>query len=154
MKSFALPLFSFVLTLAACHTHEQSDHAHDQHAHEQAAAPRPPGVGPVAHEMRLLNDALRDTVTAIGLGDVRSIPARLHAVHAAKEETEKAIESGAWKPKKNADGLAKFKELDGAFHEELESLVSAASKNDVPATAAALGSALAKCNGCHAAYRD
>jgi hypothetical protein len=42
---------------------------------------------------------------------------------------------------------------NGQFHGDLEKLVEASMKNDVSATAAALGGALGKCQGCHSEFR-
>jgi cytochrome c556 len=103
--------------------------------------------------MRLLHEAMRDAVTAIANGDARPIGASLHKVHAAREATEHALHSKAYKPPKNGDKLGRFEELDRAFHGDLESLLEASQKNDLPATAAALGKALGSCNGCHSEFR-
>ena len=122
-----------------------------EHHHE--APPAPAGVNPVQHEMQLLHEAMRDTVTAIANGDVKTVPASLHRVHAAKDVTEHAIKSGAWRPPKNAGALERFTQLDGSFHKELEFLVESAAKGDIPTTAIAMGKAMASCNGCHAEFR-
>ena len=78
------------------------DHHHDK------GPPPPAGTNPVQHEMRLLHEAMRDAVTAIANGDVKKIPESLHKVHAAKEHTGAALGSGAYKPPKNGDKLARF----------------------------------------------
>jgi len=132
--------------LASCHKPS------DEHGHGHAAPP-PPGTNPVQHEMRLLHDAMRDSVTAIANGDVKSIPESLHRVHAAKEATEAALESGTYKPPKNGDKIARFKELDGSFHRDLEGLVGNAARGDVPGTAIAFGKAMTACEGCHGEFR-
>jgi len=56
-------------------------------APQPAASPDklPPGVNAVQNEMRLLHEAMRDTVSAIALGKLSTIPERLHAVHRARE---------------------------------------------------------------------
>ena len=120
-----------------------------------AASPEklPPGVNAVQNEMRLLHEAMRDTVSAIALGKLSTIPERLHAVHAARELTEKAVESGAYVLPKNANQLEAFKSLDESFHTELEKLVAAATANDAAATATALGDVMGRCEGCHAQFR-
>lgn len=113
----------------------------------------PPGVNAVQNEMRLLHEAMRDTVSAIALGTLSTIPERLHAVHRARELTEKAVESGAYVLPRNADQLEAFKALDDSFHGELEKLVTAATANDPVATATALGAVMGRCAGCHAQFR-
>ena len=56
---------------------------------DKPAEPTAPAANPVQNEMRLLTEAMRDTVSAIGLGDLSTIPHRLHEVHGARELTEK-----------------------------------------------------------------
>jgi hypothetical protein len=113
----------------------------------------PPAANAVQNEMRLLHETMRDTVTAIALGTLSTIPERLHAVHAARELTEKAVESGTYVLPRNPGQLEAFKALDESFHEELEKLVTAASANDPVATATALGTVMGRCEGCHAQFR-
>lgn len=113
----------------------------------------PPGVTAVQNEMRLLLEAMRNTVTAIAMGTLETIPGSLQSVHHARELTEKAVESGEYKLPKNGDKLAEFKEFDEAFHGELEKLVAAAQSKNAQATATQLGVVLSKCDGCHTQYR-
>lgn len=143
-----LPLLSSLTlgaSIAACDHH----HSHSDHSAPPAAA----GVNPVQHEMRLLHEAMRDTVTAIADGDVTKVPHALHKVHGAKDATAAAIKAGSYKPPKNGDALAKFQSLDQSFHHELEAMVEAATKGDVANTAVALGRAMSSCNGCHTEFR-
>lgn len=113
----------------------------------------PPGVNAVQNEMRLLHEAMRDSVSALALGTLSTIPERLHGVHRARELTEKAIENRTYVLAKNGDQLAAFKALDQSFHGELEKLVAAASANDPIATATALGFVMSRCEACHAQFR-
>jgi cytochrome c556 len=111
-------------------------------------------TNPVREEMRLLTAALEQAVRGIGAGDVREVEHALHRVHAAKEVTEAAIESGRYRPPKGADRIARFRALDEVFHRDLARLVGASRRNDVPATAEAVGAVLRGCAGCHAEFRD
>lgn len=122
--------------------------------HRDCPAPDelPPGNA-VQNEMRLLHAAMRDTVSAIALGELSTIPERLHAVHHARELTEHALESGAYVLPKHADQRDAFEALDHAFHDQLEQLLAAAKANDPAATSAALGAVMARCDGCHAQFR-
>jgi hypothetical protein len=113
----------------------------------------PAGVNAVQNEMRLLHEAMRDTVSAIALGKLPTIPERLGAVHRARELTEQALESGSYVLPKNADQLDAFKALDESFQGELEKLAAAATANDPVATATALGAVMGRCEGCHAQFR-
>jgi hypothetical protein len=113
----------------------------------------PSGVNPVQNEMRLLHETMRDTVSAIALGTLSTIPERLHAVHHARELTEQAVESGSYVLPKNADRLEAFKALDESFHAELEKLLAAATANDPVATSTALGAVMGRCESCHTQFR-
>ena len=108
----------------------------------------------VQAEMRLLHEAMQVALAGIAYGDVRAVPATIEAVHHAKEATEAALESGSYTLARGGDQLARFRELDERFHGQLVALVTAARKNDVPATAAALAVAMQACDGCHADFRQ
>jgi hypothetical protein len=136
--------------------------AHEHAAHEQPAHPQPtqpgpaaapPAANPVQHEMRLLTSALETAVRSIGQGDVRPVAHELHRVHLAKEATQAAIEAGRYRTPRNPEQLERFRALDEAFHGDLGRLVQASSRNDVAATAEALGAVLQRCQGCHSQFR-
>ncbi len=91
---------------------------------------------------------------AIGMGDVRGVEHSLHKLHAAKEETEAALKGGSYHPPKNGENLARFHELDEAFHGQLGGLVQASRANDLPKTAEAVGKILGSCQGCHSEFRQ
>jgi cytochrome c556 len=150
--------------LAGCQDHEQhgassaqspSAHAAEHDAHHEATASAQPSavLNPVQNEMQLLTTALEGAVRGIGLGDVRAVEHDLHRVHLAKEATGAALQSGSYKPPKNPDQLERFRALDEAFHGDLERLVDASHRNDVPGTAAALGTVMQACQGCHSEFR-
>lgn len=138
------------LSVAACEHH---DHGHAAHDHSPAPAVSAEGGNAVQNEMRLLNTAMRDAVTAIAMDDLASIPGSLHRVHMAREVTDKAVASGAYKLPKNPDRVAEFRALDEAFHADLEKLLAASRAKDAKATAAQVGVVLGKCSGCHAEFR-
>lgn len=161
-------------TTEPAHDHAASEHAASEHAaHDHAPAPDhaahdhaahgagegspplpdTPDPNPVQAEMRLLTAALEGAVRGIGVGDVRGVQHDLHRVHAAREATEAALHAGSYRPPSHADQLERFVELDEAFHAELEALVAASARNDVPATAEALGRVTSRCEGCHAEFR-
>ena len=113
----------------------------------------PPGVNAVQNEMRLLHEAMRDSVTAIADGHLQAIAESMHRVHRARELTEKAVEEKRYTLPKNADKLEEFKAKDDAFHQELEKLVAASTSNDAKATSEQLGVVLSKCSDCHTMFR-
>ena len=109
------------------------------------------GANAVQTEMRMLECTLQLVVTAIGRNDLASVPPAISTLHAAKEATEQALHAGTYKPM-NGD-VAAFAALDEAFHASLVTLVQAAGANDHAATAAAMGTVLGGCQGCHATFR-
>lgn len=144
MKPLSLLLLLFAV---GCTEHSQ----HSQHA--PPAAPSAPPANPVQAEMRLLSATLQSAVRGIGAGDVRSVEHELHRLHAAKETTEAAIRNGSYRLPRNPDRVDRFRELDEAFHGGLGALVQASRRNDVAATAEALGVVLRGCQGCHSEFR-
>jgi hypothetical protein len=171
MKSFALLILVIASCKGDCPTCPPAQTAPATPSHEAAHHPPspsapaittplpaspdelPPGVNAVQNEMRLLHEAMRDSVSALALGTLSTIPERLHVVHRAKGLTEKALEAGTYTLPKNPGGLAAFKALDESFHGELETLLKAANANDPTATATALGNVMGRCEGCHAQFR-
>lgn len=134
---------------AAKSTHDHAGHE----GHDAQAATVAPGGNVVQAEMRLLNEALRDSVTAIGYGQLGAIPEALHRVHHAREQTEHALEAGSYTLRKNAGDVKAFRALDEAFHGELEKLVEKANANDPAGVGTQLGVVLSKCDGCHSRFR-
>lgn len=159
-------LAAAVLLATACQKGGAGEHAHPapppaEPAHPApapaapaplAAAPAP--ANPVQREMRLLTAAIQSGVHGLGTGDVRGIALALHEVHGAKQATAAALKDGSYKPPKNGDQLARFVELDEAFHQLLYPLVKASQANDLPATATALGAVVNGCHACHQEFRE
>jgi cytochrome c556 len=140
-------LLMVLLMVAGCA--EKSDHA----SHAPTPAAPAPAANAVQSEMRLLTATLESAVRGIGAGDVRGVEHELHRLHAAKAATDAALDSGAYRLPKNPEGVARFRELDAAFHAGLGRLVDASQRNDVPATAQAVGVVLSGCQGCHSEFR-
>jgi hypothetical protein len=118
-----------------------------------AAIDAPVPGNPVQREMRALHGALQVTLTGIAMGDLRAVPAAFAAVDRAKEATEAALAAGAYVLARNPDRRAQFGELDESFHAALTPLVAAATHNDVPAAAEALGPVVRACAPCHTMFR-
>lgn len=139
-----LSLLLLLMVAAGCTEHSQ---------HAPPAAPSGPPANPVQAEMRMLSATLQSAVRGIGAGDVRSVEHDLHRLHAAKEATEAAIRNGSYRLPRNPDRVDRFRELDEAFHGGLGALVQSSRRNDVGATAEALGVVLRGCQGCHSEFR-
>jgi hypothetical protein len=154
-----------VLALAGCKKPEPKKEEPAAPKKEEHAAPEEapaaPAAGPgdcatlqgdnaVQTEMRRLECALQHAIAAIGRDDLAAIPRWIHVVHEARTETEKALESGAYKP---TGDLQAFVLLDQTFHGDLEALVEAAAAKDHAGVTGALGRALGQCQGCHGTFR-
>lgn len=149
-----------VLTLPLLFALANCDHSHGGgHPHEApasapaASVPSGPAKNPVQAEMRLLNQATRDWVTAIAQNQLNAIPAGMHEVHIAREATEKALKEGKYTPPKAGTNSADFARQDAAFHDELVRLLEASKKNDLAAATKQLGVVLQGCTDCHQKYR-
>lgn len=167
MKTYPILLAALALSLGACKKSEpepagtHAEQAVEPHAKEAApAAPAAAGLpdcgslqgdNAVMTEMRQLECALQRAVAAVGRDDLAVIPELIHVVHGAKQNTAKALETGAYKVPN--DDVKGFVAMDEAFHASLVGLLQAAKANDHAATGAALGTVLAQCQGCHATYR-
>lgn len=158
--SFAL-LLAGLVAWPACQRPQATDEASPASAAHPEAAPVtspfvPSGMpaNPVQAEMRLLNEAARDWVTAIAQRELGSIPPGISRVHAARLVTEAALKRGAYAPPKGgAVVLDAFVRQDDAFHGELVRLLEAAKANDLRSATKQLGVVLEGCTSCHMAYR-
>ena len=162
---------ALALALLGCGHHDDESAAHEGEAHEAEAheaeahggahdhaagaepAPLAPGENAVQAEMRLLTTALATAPRIFAEPDLSPLAHELHTVHAARERTDLAIESGAYHPPAGADHMDRFLELDAAFHADLEDLAQASLANDRPRAGAALGRVVSGCEGCHSVFR-
>jgi cytochrome c556 len=142
--------FVFVLLAGAC---REQQHHHDEAVPAPSPVASATARNPLQLEMQLLATAIETGVRGIGVGDVRQLEHALHRVHAAKGDSEAALESGKYRPPKNPERVARFQELDREFHQKLEHMVAGSRANDVQAVAVATAGALQSCQGCHAEFR-
>ena len=99
-----------------------------------------------------LIDQLRGLEELKAAGLLQAIPPALHRVHGAKDETEKALHSGAYSLG-GPDRLAAFIEEDAAFHDELVTLLRASRANDLEAATRQVGVIMNGCTSCHVKFR-
>jgi cytochrome c556 len=119
-----------------------------------AASAQAPAAPPnaVQREMQGLHELMVLSLVAIENDKVETIPEQIHKVHALKQETEKAITSGAWKPAQGGT-VKEFVQQDEAFHKLLVQLLGASKRKDVQATTRALSTVLEGCTSCHVKFR-
>lgn len=145
--SFVVVTLLLAVGSSGCPAHSDSG------AGEQVSATSTTPPNPVQREMRTLTSALELSVRAIGAGDLRGVEHELHKVDEAREATEAALHSGAYRLPKNADRIEEFARRDEAFHRDLEHFAQACRDNDVAAAAEALGPVLRGCPTCHTDFR-
>lgn len=152
MKRTLCGLLLAVVAVAGCEAAPAASPAAE--ADSVATAPAPAqALNPVQHEMRLLDEAIRTSITAIANNTPQVAVERIHAVHAARTETEAFLHSGQYAPLASHDTLAAFAAADGAFHVQLEGYAEALSAGDLERAAGALGPMLQSCVACHERFR-
>ena len=150
-------LLACVVLLCACEAGappEQS--AGDVPAADTAAvatAAMDSASNPVQLEMRLLDEAIRVSITAIANDAPQAAVPALERVHGARMETEAYLHSGQYAPLADHDSLEAFAAEDEAFHHRLEEYAEALKAGRADAAAAALGPLMQSCVGCHQRFR-
>ncbi|MFB6262924.1 MAG: cytochrome c [Bradymonadaceae bacterium] len=113
----------------------------------------PEGVNVLQHEMQLLLEAMRQTLTLIANDNLEAIPAQFKKVHPARKMTMKALEQGKYEPPINADEMETFERLDDQFHSNLKGLLKAAKEDDLAGAANQYGKLVDGCANCHKQFR-
>lgn len=136
---------------------DQGGHGdHDDHGAGNAPTSLdelPEDVNAVQHEMRLLDEAMRTTLTLIANDQLEGIPDQIQTVHPAREITMEALEKGEYELPKNADRMEEFEALDEAFHDDLKALLEASREDDLEGATDAYGDIVQGCTNCHTEYR-
>ncbi len=144
---------------------QDDEHAADEHAADEKAADKqvgqsptsldelPEGVNAVQNEMRLLDEAMRTTLTLIANDQLEGIPAQIKKVHPARQLTQKAIEKGVYKTPKNPEKIDDFVALDDDFHDDLKGLLKASKTDDLQMATDKFGDLMQGCTDCHTQYR-
>ena len=110
----------------------------------------PEGVNAVQNEMRLLDAAMRDILTLLANKQLDAIPKRIFAVHGARDLTEQALASGAYRPPRG--DVAAFGAVDTAFHDQLVRMVKASRAGDLQGATDAYADAVRGCASCHESF--
>ena len=108
---------------------------------------------PVQREMRLLDEAVRISITAIANDAPQAAVPALERVHAARTETEAFLHSGQYAPHADHDTLEAFAAEDAAFHHRLEEFAGALQAGQTETAAGALGPLMQTCVTCHQRFR-
>lgn len=121
------------------------------------ASPEEPGrsgaVNPLKHEMWLLDAAYKGLIDAVVLKNQSSIPALFRDLERARAKTEKAIKRGELNLPKNPDKMSLFVQMDEEFHANLEALIEASKKGEMPRVEKLTHALLDGCIKCHGMFR-
>lgn len=110
-------------------------------------------VNPLIEEMRALDCAFKEVVSAVATGDGNRVNRSIDSLRGLKEKTHKAIESGMIKLPKNHHRVKEFLKLDIRFHTELELLAKAAHKNNQRRMLMLTKKLLDGCVNCHRVFK-
>lgn len=133
---------------------EDHSHGHDVDGSDKSKTARVHNMdNPLIEEMIALDRVFRDVVSAVALGDAKTVHHALHHMHGMMEKTHEGVGKGTVKLAKNAHRLNDFVVLDKEFHERLEALAESAHKNDQPAMLTITKDLLDRCVGCHRDFK-
>jgi hypothetical protein len=153
LSRVALLTAGFLSVAIACDRPGEPRHDGEGGGAPTSLADLPEGTNAVQHEMRLLDEAMRTTLTLLANRELEAIPAQILRVHPARQITEEAIAAGVYQPPKRPDELAEFQALDDAFHDDLKALLAAAERDDLDAATDAYADLVRGCTSCHQAFR-
>jgi len=127
---------------------------HAMHSHEsQPSAASGAAANPLVEEMIILDNAFREVVSAVAMGDGERVHKALHAMHGTMEKTHKGVHEGKVKIPKNADREKEFMQMDSEFHEDIEGLAEAGKIKDQEKMLALTKKLLEGCVNCHRDFR-
>jgi cytochrome c556 len=126
----------------------------EHHVHNAAAAPAGPGDNPLIEEMVKLDAVFREVVSGVSLGNGARVHQALEAMHGTMEKTHEGVHHGTVKIPKNSGRVKEFVDLDKKFHAKLDTLATAAHKNDQLAMLKLTKELLDGCVQCHRTFRN
>ncbi len=112
-----------------------------------------PSPNPLLVEMRTLDSAFRNIVSAVALGEREVVRTEVASMHGSMEKTHEGIHAGTVVLPKNRDRLPEFAKQDRKFHEMLEALDSAAERNHPQEMLRITKLLLDGCVRCHHMFR-
>ncbi len=121
------------------HTQQEQQHQH--------------GGNPLLEEMALLDNAFREVVSAVSLGEGERVHKALETLHGTMEKTHAGVHSGAVRIPVNADRTAEFDRRDTEFHGDLEALAQAAQAGNQKVMLSLTKKLLDGCVNCHQTFR-
>jgi len=143
LSVIVLPMVpSFSTTGYAMHPHE---------SHPSVASGK--GANPLVEEMIILDNVFREVVSAVAMGDGERVQKALHSMHGTMEKTHAGVHEGTVKIPKNADREKEFVQLDKEFHQDIEGLAEAGTKNDQEKMLILTKKLLDGCVNCHRDFR-
>ncbi|MBZ0221110.1 MAG: cytochrome c [Candidatus Methylomirabilis sp.] len=125
--------------------------ADDRHKHH--SAPKPNTANALIEEMRTLDAAFREIVSAAALGDGHRVHQAIETLHGTMEKTQEALHHGKVKLRKNASKVKEFERMDHEFHADLEALAKAAHSSDMQRMGSITKKLLDGCISCHNVFR-
>lgn len=125
----------------------------EHHLHDAGTAPAGQGDNPLIEEMVKLDAVFREVVSGVSLGDGARVHQALEAMHGTMEKTHAGVHHGTVKIPKNAGRVKEFVDLDKKFHAKLETLATAAHKNDQQSMLNLTKELLDGCVSCHQLFR-
>lgn len=108
---------------------------------------------PLLEEMHYLDNAFKEIVSAVAIGDGNRVYKSIESLHGLREKTHQAIESGMVRLPKNHNRLKEFLKLDIRFHTELDLLSKAAHKNNSRKMLLLTKRLLDGCVNCHRVFK-
>ncbi len=147
MKTFSALLTVFLLFAAPVAAYAADDH------HRQDPAPEGNPENALIEEMRKLDSAFREIVSAVALGDGHRAHLAIETLHGAMEKTQEALHHGEVRLRKNAARAEDFERMDREFHADLEALARAAHHDDIREMSGLTKKLLDGCVSCHTVFR-
>jgi cytochrome c556 len=126
----------------------------EHHVHDTATAPTGPSDDPLIEEMVKLDAVFHEVVSGVSLGDGARVHRALETMHGAMEKTHEGVHHGKVKIPKNSGRVKEFVNLDKKFHSKLDTLATAAHKNDQHAMLKLTKELLDGCVQCHRMFRN